>query len=86
MATVYCDIPDDRQMSSTSFPTSRFRPAYRALTPDEKVLHDALKAKAAELEDLYNRIRLTQNKGRYHALAMTSLEESVMWAVKELTT
>ena len=36
----------------TAIPVSRFRPKYRALTDDEKVLHDALKDKAAELEAL----------------------------------
>ena len=60
---------------------SRFRPRYRALTDDEKALHDALKDKAAELETLFGKVKA----GRYNALAITSLEQSVMWIVKELT-
>jgi hypothetical protein len=61
--------------------TSRFRPRYRALTDDEKALHDEIKTKAEELEQLYFGVK----QGRYHSLALTSLEESVMWIVKELT-
>jgi hypothetical protein len=64
-----------------NMPTSRFRPRYRALTDDEKALHDALKDKATELEALYAKVK----PGRYNSLAITSLEQSVMWIVKELT-
>jgi hypothetical protein len=60
---------------------SRFRPRYRALTDEEKTLHDAIKDKAAELEVLFAKVK----PGRYNSLAITSLEESVMWVVKELT-
>ena len=60
---------------------SRFRPVYRTLTSDEKALIDAIKSKAEELEDLIDRLK----EGRYKSLALTSLEESVMWAVKEAT-
>lgn len=60
---------------------SRFRPRYRALTDDEKALHDALKDKAAEMEALFNEVK----DGRYKALAFTSLEVAIMWIVKELT-
>lgn len=60
---------------------SRFRPQYRALTEAERLLHDEIKTKAAELEALFNRV----GSGWYGSLAMTSLEQSVMWAVKELT-
>lgn len=81
MANVFAGEPDARQSQRVDMPVSRFRPAYRALTTDEKALHDELKAKAAELEALFERVK----PGRYWALAMTALEESVMWAVKELT-
>lgn len=47
----------------------------------EKGLHDQLKDKAAELEALFNQVK----PGRYSSLAMTSLEQSIMWIVKELT-
>ena len=80
MAHVFEDQPDARQ-SGTVISPSRFRPRYRALTDDEKALHDALKDKAAELEALYAQVKL----GRYNSLAITALEQSVMWIVKELT-
>lgn len=73
--------PDARQSDSVTEPVSRFRPRYRALTDDEKALHDALKDKAAELEALFAKVKA----GRYNALAITSLEQSIMWIVKELT-
>lgn len=78
---VYEGKPDERQSADVNHPVSRFRPTYRALTAEEKALHDALKTKAAELEDLYGQVK----KGRYGSLAMTALEESIMWIVKELT-
>lgn len=80
MANVYEGKPDGRQ-SDEAIAVSRFRPKYRALTDDEKALHDALKNKAGELEQLFNQVK----DGRYKSLAFTSLEESVMWIVKELT-
>ena len=81
MANVFEGQPDARQMASPTEPLSRFRPRYRALSDDEKALHDALKAKAVELEELFGQVK----PGRYNSLAMTSLEESLMWIVKELT-
>lgn len=81
MSNVYEGAPDGRQSASTAEPVSRFRPRYRALTDDEKALHDELKSKAAELEALFERVK----PGRYRSLGLTALEESVMWTVKELT-
>jgi hypothetical protein len=80
MTHVYEGSPDDRQ-ADTAIPVSRFRPRYRALTDDEKALHDAIKDKAAELETLFAQVK----PGRYNSLAITSLEQAVMWIVKELT-
>lgn len=80
MADLYEAAPDGRQ-AQTAIVTSRFRPRYRQLTDEEKALHDAIKNKAVELEELYTQV----SKGRYNALAMTALEESVMWIVKEIT-
>lgn len=80
MAHVFEGQPDGRQ-ADTAIAVSRFRPKYRALSDDEKTLHDALKAKAVELEELYGKVK----PGRYNALAITSLEQSLMWIVKELT-
>lgn len=81
MTNVFEGVADARQSDSTQEPVSRFRPRYRALTEDEKALHDALKSKAAELEELFEQVK----PGRYRSLALTSLEEAVMWVVKELT-
>ena len=78
---VFDGTPDARQQASTSVPVSLFRPTYRALTSEEKLLHDALKAKADELHQLFMLVK----HGRYRSLAVTSLEESVMWVVKGLT-
>lgn len=80
MANVYEGKTDGRQ-ADTAIAVSRFRPRYRALTDDEKALHDQIKDKAAELEDLFGKVK----PGRYNSLAITSLEQSVMWVVKELT-
>jgi hypothetical protein len=59
----------------------RFRLVYRPLSHEEKQLHDDIKDMALSLEELYERIP----DGRYRALALTALEESVMWIVKGLT-
>ncbi len=80
MAHVYEGEPDARQ-SPDIIATSRFRPRYRALTDDEKALHDKIKSAADALELLYAEVK----PGRYHSLSITALEESVMWIVKELT-
>lgn len=81
MSNVFEGKPDGRQQDSVTAPVSRFRPRYRALSDEEKALHDQIKNKAAELEDLFGKVK----PGRYNALAITSLEQSVMWVVKELT-
>lgn len=80
MAHVYEGTPDGRQ-ADTAIAVTRFRPKYRALTDDEKALHDAIKIKASELEALFETVK----PGRYRSLGFTALEESVMWTVKELT-
>ena len=74
-------MADPSPQEYAAMPTSRFRPRYRALTPGEKELHDEIKAKAVELEALFERIQ----PGRYRSLGLTALEEAVMWAIKELT-
>lgn len=78
---VYEGAPDGRQSDKTDEAVSRFRPRYRALTDDEKALHDAIKAKASEIEALFEQVK----PGRYASLGMTALEQAVMWTVKELT-
>jgi hypothetical protein len=77
---VFNGQPDGRQ-SETPIAVSRFRPRYRPLTDEEKVLHDSIKEQAVVLEELFGQVKA----GRYHSLALTSLEESIMWIVKELT-
>jgi hypothetical protein len=81
MSHVYEGQPDARQSEDVAEPVSRFRPRYRALTDDEKALHDEIKSKAAEMEALFDRVKA----GRYRSLGFTALEEAVMWTVKELT-
>ncbi len=81
MANVFEGQADARQSPDVAHQVSRFRPTYRALTDAEKGLHDEIKTKASELEALFGRVK----PGRYNSLALTSLEQSIMWAVKELT-
>lgn len=84
MADVFEGKPDGRQSDRVDEPLSRFRPRYRALTDDEKALHDAIKAKAVQLETLINSVKGGAST-RYKSLAITELELAIMWAVKELT-
>jgi hypothetical protein len=88
--TLYEGPPDARQAPDPNLPTSRFRPKYRQLSPIEEQIHDAIKAKAEDLEATFTRALIAQelrsvSAGREIALALTKLEESVMWAVKGLT-
>jgi len=55
MTHVFQDAPDGCR--SGDIRPSRFRPGYRALSAEEKDLHDAIKAKAGELEALFERAR-----------------------------
>lgn len=85
MANIYDGPPDYRQSDREDYPLSRFRPRYRALSDEEKKLHDEIKELAAMLEASMVRANDLRGNPRYHALAITSLEQSVMWAVKGLT-
>lgn len=86
MTNVFEGQPDERQSTSIMEPLSRFRPKYRALTDEEKALHDEVKQKAVELEALFEKVNMTKPaQGRYYSLAMTQLELAVMWIIKELT-
>lgn len=93
MTNVFEGKPDGRQSSDVTEKVSRFRPRYRALSDAEKELHDAIKTKADELSELFNRAsefdptpHSNPIKLRYRALSFTALEEAVMWNVKALTT
>ncbi len=81
MANVFDGQADERQSEDVQEPLSRFRPRYRALTEEEKKLHDDIKDSYLAVEQFIERLK----PGRYRALAITALEESCMWAVKELT-
>lgn len=81
MANVYEGAPDSRQSGSETEKLSRFRPRYRALSDEEKAFHDELKDGYALIEAMLDKLPA----GRYRALALTTLEASCMWAVKELT-
>lgn len=60
--------------------TNTFRTTHRELTPEEKADVEAIKVKAEEIE------AIVQKRGsRHSALAMTNLEQAVMWAVKGVT-
>lgn len=63
---------------------NRFRPVYRKLDPQEQQLMTEIKMKAEELAQLMERARPIPS--RFTALAIVNLEQSVMWAIKELTT
>ncbi len=81
---VFEGAPDGRQGGDIE--VSRFRPKYRALSDEEKALHDAIKSKAEELEILFKKVSIKEGKdGRYYKEGMIALEASVMWIVKELT-
>lgn len=86
MVNLFEGKPDGRQSDDVNHGLSRFRPTYRALTAAEKSLHDDAKNTAASLEAVFVEIGLINPKaGRHIALAMTKLEESIMWAIKGLT-
>jgi hypothetical protein len=60
--------------------TNTFRTTYRELAADEKADMEAVKVKAEEIEAI-----IQKRQGRQSALALTNLEQAVMWAVKQIT-
>lgn len=62
-----------------------FRTQYRELSPAEKEKVEAIKSKASELLALITPDQAAGPAGRCGALAITNLEQSVMWAVKGIT-
>jgi hypothetical protein len=62
--------------------SNTFRPVHRELTTTEQKSIDAVKDAAVLLETC---IMIATPNGRHRSLAMTKLEEAVMWAVKGAT-
>lgn len=60
---------------------NRFRRTYRQLSEKEISAMNNIKDKAEELAVLFD----NEPNSRYRSLAMTKLEESVMWMVKGIT-
>jgi hypothetical protein len=81
MANVFKGKTDERQSEDRDLAVSRFRPRYRALSDEEKALHDNIKNAYATVEAFVMKCPA----GRYRALGITALEESCMWVIKELT-
>jgi len=62
-----------------------FRSVYRELSDDEKSLLNSIKDKAQELYELFPQTDDGRAKDRETSLAITKLEESIMWVVKSIT-
>lgn len=58
-----------------------FRKQYRPLSDGEKATMDLIKTHAEGLLEVLNRLP----RSREQSLAVTNLEQAVMWAVKGLT-
>jgi len=76
--------PTDGRQGDASVKPSRFRPRYRALSEEEKAVHDEIKSTAEELLAAFDKAHKPTNSW-YYTLAVTALEEAVMWMVKGLT-
>jgi hypothetical protein len=63
---------------------ARFRPIYRQLSDDEKAKADFIKNIATTLSLALREIK-DGATSREKSLAITKLEESVMWGIKALT-
>lgn len=69
--------------------TDVFRKNYETLSYDQKTNMDEIKTKAEELWALFEKaVPSTERseKSRCMAIARTNLEQSIMWAVKGVTT
>lgn len=65
--------------------TGLFRQTQRALSSEEAQLVNDIKTKAEELEALFQKAAEMTQASRYTSLAITSLEQAVMWVVKHIT-
>jgi hypothetical protein len=71
----------ENRVQDLSKKLSRFRKMYRPLSEVEKNYVDAIKDHAAKLEYLFEGL----GSSRELSLAMTHLENTVMWGVKDAT-
>ena len=62
-------------------PMGRFRKQYRQLTDDEKALIEEIKSGAIALEASLERMENSREK----SLALTNLEQAVMWSTQGIT-
>lgn len=77
----------------TTLGENRVRPQYRELSEVEKVMLAEFKVKASELIDMVNSVIPVNGDNpveeseslRLKALAMTAIEEGVMWGTKAIT-
>ena len=81
MAHVYDGEPDARRATIRRCHYPGFDRATGRFSDDEKTQHDMLKDAYVEVERFIDVLPA----GRYRALALTALEASCIWAVKELT-
>ena len=65
--------------------SDRFRKTYKDLDETTKQKIHQIKQKATELEELYLEINDMRAPIREISLALTNLEQSVMWAIKGST-
>ena len=65
--------------------TDRFRKIYKELDEPSKNMMLLIKHMASELEEAYNQIEVAKGPSRELSLALTNLEQSVMWAIKSVT-
>jgi hypothetical protein len=76
------------RLSTPEIPMSTFRKVYRQLTPEQLEYIEQIKDAAQRLEILIEKSRGTSHDNdqlRHIALAMTNLEQAVMWATKAYT-
>lgn len=59
-----------------------FRTHHRPVSAEELATMQEIKTKAAELAELMSAAR---ESGRHLSLALTALEQSVMWSIKGIT-
>lgn len=90
MGNIYENNKTDARQGEGQKPLGTFRKRYRQLSPEDIAHHDAIKDTAedllAKVNAAYDAMRYGDNDiARCRALAKTKLEESVMWAVRGLT-